>query len=95
MRLRLELEDDETALEAQLQMRAPMMAKRCYEPATMRVSTWKKDMAIIAAFAEELGCETPLFTSTQPVYTQAMTMGLGDQDTAAVFEVLKATNVEH
>jgi putative dehydrogenase len=77
------------------QMRAPMMAKRCYEPATMRVSTWKKDMAIIAAFAEELGCETPLFTSTQPVYTQAMTMGLGDQDTAAVFEVLKATNVEH
>jgi 3-hydroxyisobutyrate dehydrogenase-like beta-hydroxyacid dehydrogenase len=76
------------------QMRAPMMAKRCYEPATMRVSTWKKDMAIIAAFAEELGCETPLFTSTQPVYTQAMTMGLGDQDTAAVFEVLKATNVE-
>jgi L-threonate 2-dehydrogenase len=74
------------------QMRAPMMASRTYEPATMRISTWKKDMAIIAGFAAELGCETPLFTMTQPVYTQAVTMGLGDQDTAAVFEVLKANN---
>ena len=72
------------------QMRAPMMASRSYEPATMRISTWKKDMAIIAEFASELGCETPLFTMTQPVYTQAMAMGLGNQDTAAVFEVLKA-----
>ena len=72
------------------QMRAPMMANRLYEPATMRISTWKKDMAIIAEFAGELGCETPLFTLTQPVYTEAMAMGLGNQDTAAVFEVLKA-----
>lgn len=74
------------------QMRAPMMANRSYEPATMRISTWKKDMAIIAEFAGELGCETPLFTLTQPVYTQAMAMGLGHQDTAAVFEVLKAND---
>jgi len=73
------------------QMRAPMMVEAKYEPATMKVSTWKKDMAIIAEFAEDVGCETPLFTLTQPVYTQAMAMGLGDQDTAAVFEVLKKT----
>jgi putative dehydrogenase len=75
------------------QMRAPMMVEGVYEPATMKVSTWKKDMAIIAEFAEEVGCVTPLFTLTQPVYTQAMAMGLGDQDTAAVFEVLKKTIV--
>jgi L-threonate 2-dehydrogenase len=74
------------------QMRAPMMARRSYEPATMRIATWKKDMAIIAEFAGELGCETPLFTMTQAVYTQAMAMGLGNQDTAAVFEVLKANS---
>jgi putative dehydrogenase len=73
------------------QMRAPMMVEGVYEPATMKVSTWKKDMAIIAEFAEEVGCATPLFTLTQPVYSQAMAMGLGDQDTAAVFEVLKKT----
>jgi putative dehydrogenase len=73
------------------QMRAPMMVEGKYEPATMKVSTWKKDMAIIAEFAEDVGCETPLFTLTQPVYTQAIAMGLGDQDTAAIFEVLKKT----
>jgi putative dehydrogenase len=71
------------------QMRAPMMVERRYEPATMKVSTWKKDMAIIAEFADDVGCATPLFTLTQPVYTEAMAMGLGDQDTAAVFEVLQ------
>jgi putative dehydrogenase len=76
------------------QMRAPMMVERSYEPATMKVSTWKKDMAIIAEFAEDVGCKTPMFTLTQPVYTEAMAMGLGDQDTASVFEVLKKTIVD-
>jgi L-threonate 2-dehydrogenase len=75
------------------QMRAPMMVEGVYEPATMKVSTWKKDMAIIAEFAGEVGCETPLFSLTQPVYSKAMEMGLGDQDTASVFEVLKKANV--
>jgi L-threonate 2-dehydrogenase len=75
------------------QMRAPMMVERVYEPATMKVSIWKKDMAIIAEFADDVGCATPLFTLTQPIYAEAMAMGLGDQDTAAVFEVLKKTIV--
>jgi L-threonate 2-dehydrogenase len=76
------------------QMRAPMMVERVYEPATMKVSTWKKDMAIIAEFADDVGCDTPLFTLTQQVYTEAMAMGLADQDTAAVFEVLKKSIVK-
>src|SRR6202035_1149782 len=46
------------------QMRAPMMVEGVYEPATMKVTTWKKDMAIIAEFADEVGCATPLFTLT-------------------------------
>jgi 3-hydroxyisobutyrate dehydrogenase/glyoxylate/succinic semialdehyde reductase len=75
------------------QMRAPMMVEGLYEPATMKVSIWRKDMAVIAGFAEEVGCATPLFTLTQPVYAQAMAMGLGEQDTASVFEVLKKTIV--
>ena len=75
------------------QMRAPMMVEGVYEPATMKVSIWRKDMAIIAEFAADVGCATPLFTQTQPVYAQAMAMGFGDQDTASVFEVLKQTNV--
>src|SRR6266849_1755084 len=75
------------------QMRAPMMVEGVYEPATMKVATWQKDMAIIAEFADDVGCATPLFTLTQPVYAAALAMGLGDQDTAAVFEVLKKTIV--
>ena len=71
------------------QMRAPMMVDGIYEPATMKVSTWQKDMAIIAEFADDVGCAIPLFALTRPVYAEAMAMGLGDQDTAAVFEVLK------
>jgi putative dehydrogenase len=76
------------------QMRAPMMVEGVYEPATMKVSTWKKDMAIIAEFADDVGCATPLFTLTRPVYSEAMAMGLGDQDTASVFEVLKRTIIK-
>ena len=76
------------------QMRAPMMVEGVYEPATMKVSSWRKDMAIIAEFADDVGCRTPLFTLTQPVYAEAMAMGLGDQDTASVFEVLKKSIVK-
>ncbi len=76
------------------QMRAPMMVEGVYEPATMKISIWKKDMAVIAEFADDVGCATPLFTLTQPVYTEALAMGLGEQDTAAVFEVLKRTIVK-
>ena len=76
------------------QMRAPMMVEGVYEPATMKVSIWQKDMAIIAAFADDVGCQTPLFTLTQPIYSEAMAMGLGEKDTASVFEVLKKTIVK-
>jgi L-threonate 2-dehydrogenase len=69
-------------------MRAPMMAARSYVPATMRMSTWQKDMDIIGAFARDLGVTLPLFEASAPIYTAAMKAGLGDQDTAAVFAVL-------
>jgi putative dehydrogenase len=69
-------------------MRAPMMAARTYTPATMRVSTWQKDMDIIGAFARDLGVTLPLFTASAPIYAAALRAGLGDADTAAVFAVL-------
>ncbi len=70
------------------QMRAPMMASGVYEPPTMRVSMWQKDMDIITEFARGLGVATPLFDGTAPIYAAALEMGLGDMDTAAVYEVL-------
>jgi 3-hydroxyisobutyrate dehydrogenase-like beta-hydroxyacid dehydrogenase len=71
------------------QMRAPMMAEGRYEPPTMRVSTWKKDMEIIGSFAESMDCPAPLFRCTEPVYARAVEMGLGELDTAAVCIVLE------
>jgi len=71
------------------EMRAPMMAKNCYEPATMRVSTWQKDMSIINAFARELGCVTPCFDASRPIYDEALQCGFGNLDTASVCRVLE------
>ncbi len=70
------------------QLRAPMMAERRYQPPTMRVSTWQKDMAVIGAFARGVGAPVPVFDATAPICDEAVAMGLGGQDTAAVAEVL-------
>ncbi len=70
------------------EMRAPMMARDEYMPATMRVSTWSKDMSIIAQFAKSLGVQTPCFDATRPVYDEALQLGLGEMDTAAVCRII-------
>lgn len=71
------------------ELRAPMMVKGRYEDATMKMAIWQKDMAVIGAHAEALGCPTPLFSTTQPVYDAAMASGHGSHDTAAVCAVLE------
>jgi 3-hydroxyisobutyrate dehydrogenase-like beta-hydroxyacid dehydrogenase len=71
------------------ELRAPMMADAVYAPATMKVSIWAKDMAVIGQYATELGCPTPLFSATQPIYAAAAAQGLGPQDTASVCTVLE------
>ena len=72
------------------ELRAPMMVKDRYDDATMKISVWQKDMAVIGEFARELGCPTPMFDATVPVYEQAMKSGHAEQDTAAVCAVLEA-----
>jgi 3-hydroxyisobutyrate dehydrogenase-like beta-hydroxyacid dehydrogenase len=71
------------------ELRAPMMAASKYLPATMRSSTWKKDMTVIGDFAAELACPTPLFDLSASLYTAALAMGHGAEDTAAVCAVLE------
>jgi 3-hydroxyisobutyrate dehydrogenase-like beta-hydroxyacid dehydrogenase len=71
------------------ELRAPMMAAGHYEPATMKISTWQKDMAVIGRFAADLGSPTPLFSATWPVYAAALAQGFGGLDTAAVCAVLE------
>jgi putative dehydrogenase len=71
------------------ELRAPMMAANTYLPATMRSSTWKKDMTVIGDFASGLACPTPLFDLSATFYTAALAMGHGAEDTAAVCAVLE------
>jgi 3-hydroxyisobutyrate dehydrogenase-like beta-hydroxyacid dehydrogenase len=72
------------------ELRAPMMAADVYEPATMKVSVWQKDMDVIGKFAAELGVATPLFSASGAIYDDAMKQGLGPLDTAGVCRVIEA-----
>jgi L-threonate 2-dehydrogenase len=69
-------------------VRGPQMIEDVYEPATMKVEIWQKDMKIISEFATALDCPTPLLNACAQVYTAAMAQGRGSQDTAAVCAVL-------
>jgi 3-hydroxyisobutyrate dehydrogenase-like beta-hydroxyacid dehydrogenase len=72
-----------------LQVRGPMMVKRNYSPAAMKVGIWQKDMKIIAEFARALDSPTPLFAATAPIYDAAVSLGFADADTASVCAVLE------
>lgn len=71
-----------------LQVRGPMMVRGDYSKPTMKLDVWQKDMRIIANFARRVGCPTPLFRATAPLYAAAMAMG-SEQDTGAVCAVLE------
>jgi 3-hydroxyisobutyrate dehydrogenase-like beta-hydroxyacid dehydrogenase len=71
------------------QVRGPMMVQGEYEPATMKVEIWQKDMKIISEFAAGLGCPTPLLAASAAYYTAAMAQGRGAEDTAAVCAVME------
>jgi 3-hydroxyisobutyrate dehydrogenase-like beta-hydroxyacid dehydrogenase len=71
------------------EVRGPMMVAGEYDEATMRISMWQKDLAIIGAFAKSLGVPTPTFDATLPVYAEALAAGYGPQDTGAVCAVLE------
>ena len=73
------------------ELRAPMMVQDNYagENLTMRVSTWQKDMKVIGEYAASVGCPTPLFSASEPIYRAALSTGHADEDTASVCAVLE------
>jgi len=71
------------------ELRAPMMVKDRYDDASMKISVWQKDMAVIGEFAHSLGCPTPMFDASVPIYERAMRGGHAAHDTAAVCAVLQ------
>ena len=74
------------------ELRAPMMVEDRYDGdnLTMRISTWQKDMKVIGEYAASVGCPTPLFSATEPIYRAALSTGHADEDTGSVCAVLEA-----
>jgi 3-hydroxyisobutyrate dehydrogenase-like beta-hydroxyacid dehydrogenase len=69
------------------ELRAPMMAEASYLPASMRSTTWTKDLTVIGEFASGLACPTPLFSLSASLHAGVLAAGHGAEDTAAVCEV--------
>ena len=70
-------------------VRGPMMVSRGWDAATMKVSTWQKDMKLIAEALAATDTPAPLFAASIPVYNAAMAQGHADHDTGAVYAVLE------
>lgn len=71
------------------QVRGPMMVERSWSAATMKVSTWQKDMRLINDALQASNTAAPLFAACLPIYNAAMALGHGMDDTAAVYSVLE------
>jgi 3-hydroxyisobutyrate dehydrogenase-like beta-hydroxyacid dehydrogenase len=71
------------------ELRAPMMVKDHYEPPTMKISVWQKDMDVIGGYAKKIKVPTPMFDASSRIYEKALKGGYGAEDTAAVCAVLE------
>jgi putative dehydrogenase len=71
------------------QVRGPAMVKRSWGKATMKVSTWQKDIRLINDALQATDTPAPLFATSMPIYNAAMALGHGMDDTASVYAVLE------
>lgn len=84
----LDVVSDGAGTSRMFEVRGPLMVANEYEPATMKVDVWQKDMKIIGAFARELKCPTPLFSASAQIYTNALAHGRDKEDTASACAIL-------
>ncbi len=74
-----------------MKVRGPMLIADEYLPVrTMPLKLWRKDLGVIADFANGLVCPTPLFSTATSLFSAAVASGYGEEDTAAVCRVLEA-----
>jgi len=71
------------------EVRAPLMIRREYGEATMKIDVYQKDIDIIGAYASSLHCPTPLFEASKAFYSGAYAQGHAKDDTAAICAVLE------
>jgi 3-hydroxyisobutyrate dehydrogenase-like beta-hydroxyacid dehydrogenase len=55
----------------------------------MTITNFMKDLGLIGDFSADTHTATPLFDVTRDLYQIAAQEGRGQQDTAAVFEVIR------
>ena len=70
------------------QVRGPLMIEGRYEPATMKMDVYMKDVALIMDQARAVEAPVPLMAATVPYYEAGLAQGRHKQDTAALFAVL-------
>jgi putative dehydrogenase len=71
------------------EVRGPLMVDGNYEPATMSMGLYQKDLALIMDHARSVDCPVPLMAASLPYYSAALAQGRAAQDTAALFAVLQ------
>jgi 3-hydroxyisobutyrate dehydrogenase-like beta-hydroxyacid dehydrogenase len=74
----------------QFGIRAPWMAERRFQPVQGSVPGLQHYFDMIKDFADSVGVATPMLDCVVPLYERFMTMGLGDQDVAAMVDVIAA-----
>ena len=70
------------------EVRGPLMIEGRYEPATMKMDVYMKDVALILEQARAVDAPIPLMAATVPYYEAGLAQGRAKQDTAALFAVL-------
>lgn len=75
-----------------LEVRGPLMARRDYTDASVRLEVFLKDIELIRNFAADVGAPAPLLEASRAIYLAAQAGGRIDEDTACVAEVLRATS---
>lgn len=75
-------------------LRAPLMIEGRYEPATMKMEIYMKDLALIMEEAAAMGVPVPLMAASLPFYHAALAQGRHKEDTAALFAVLERMTEE-
>ncbi len=72
-----------------LERRGPLMVTEKYEPVSMEVRLFLKDIAIISAFAAESGCSVEVFDAAARLHQLAFDAGWGEVDPASVHAVVR------
>ena len=77
------------------EVRGPLMIEERYQPATMKMDVYMKDLMLITDFARDMRSPTPLMSASMPFYVAALAAGRHADDTAALFSVLKDMTKPH